>query len=217
MQRVLEPEVMDTPEEAADYDAMDHSVVNQRFCEDLLRAGELRGAVLDIGTGTALIPITLCELTNDVTVVAIDLATHMLAKAKENVQRLGLEGRIQLQKVDAKGLPFRDGEFRAVVSNSIIHHIPDPRTVLAESVRVAVSGGLVFIRDLCRPEDDAEVDRLVALYAANDNDQQRMLFHDSLKAALTIDEVRAFAKECGFSPDVRMTSDRHWTLTYVKP
>ena len=41
--RVLEPEVMDTEEEASDYDAMDHGGVNARFCEDLL--------ALDVPTG----------------------------------------------------------------------------------------------------------------------------------------------------------------------
>ena len=36
--RTLEPEVMDTAEEAADYDAMDHSEVNRVFVDDLLAA-----------------------------------------------------------------------------------------------------------------------------------------------------------------------------------
>ena len=34
--RVLEPELMDTALEAADYDAMDHTEVNRRFVDDLL-------------------------------------------------------------------------------------------------------------------------------------------------------------------------------------
>ena len=36
--RVLEPEVMDSPEEAAGYDAMDHAGVNRVFVDDLLYA-----------------------------------------------------------------------------------------------------------------------------------------------------------------------------------
>ena len=36
--RVLEPEVMDKPEEAREYDAMDHSAVNLRFVADFLAA-----------------------------------------------------------------------------------------------------------------------------------------------------------------------------------
>ena len=33
--RVLEPEVMDTAEEARDYDTMDHSEVNRRFVAEI--------------------------------------------------------------------------------------------------------------------------------------------------------------------------------------
>ena len=36
--RVLETEVMDTAEEANDYDAMDHASVNRAFCMDLVAA-----------------------------------------------------------------------------------------------------------------------------------------------------------------------------------
>ena len=38
LHRVLEPEVMDTVEEARDYDAMDHSTVNRPFVTDFLFA-----------------------------------------------------------------------------------------------------------------------------------------------------------------------------------
>ena len=36
LERILEPEVMDSPEEATNYDSMDHREVNRRFVEDLL-------------------------------------------------------------------------------------------------------------------------------------------------------------------------------------
>ena len=41
--RTLEPEVMDTAEEAVDYDAMDHGEVNRRFVGDFLRARAAAG------------------------------------------------------------------------------------------------------------------------------------------------------------------------------
>lgn len=219
MERVLEPEVMDTPEEAADYDAMDHGAVNARFCEDLLATRpNLTGAVLDLGTGTALIPIALCKRSRNVTVVGVDLAVHMLELARRNVANEHLADRVTLEKIDAKALPYRDGEFACVVSNSIVHHIPEPKEVLAETLRVTAPGGLVFVRDLARPSNEAEVDRLVALHAGDAYARQRMLFRDSLRAALTVDEVRDLAMRAGMSKaDVRMTSDRHWTLTYEKP
>src|SRR4051812_38134791 len=61
LQRILEPEVMDSPQEALEYDTMDHSAVNRVFVDDLLAARPAPGDVLDLGTGTALIPIELCK------------------------------------------------------------------------------------------------------------------------------------------------------------
>ena len=51
--RVLEPEVMDSAEEAHDYDAMDHGTVNRLFVEDFLAGWDGSNPILDVGTGTA--------------------------------------------------------------------------------------------------------------------------------------------------------------------
>lgn len=210
--RVLEPEVMDSAEEARDYDAMDHAEVNRVFVRDLLGFWEADGLILDIGTGTAQIPIELCRQLPRPRVLAIDLAEHMLSVGRENVARAGLTGRIDLQRCDAKAMPFPAGQFAAVMSNSIVHHIPEPRAVFREMVRVVRPGGVLFVRDLVRPDDDDAVRRLVRTYAGNANDHQRQMFEDSLRAALTVDEVRALVQAFGFPADtVQQTSDRHWT------
>ncbi len=221
--RVLEPEVMDSTDEARDYDAMDHGEVNRRFVDDLLAAQgrwgvPLNARVLDLGTGTAQIPVELCLQNPLASVVAIDLAESMLQLAAENVERRGLSARITLQQVDAKGLPFADGQFAVVMSNSIVHHIPEPRSALAEAVRVLQkTGGLVFVRDLARPADDAQVCKLVETYAAGCNEHQRSLFDASLRAALSVEEIRALVSSLGFDPaGVKATSDRHWTWCAVR-
>jgi ubiquinone/menaquinone biosynthesis C-methylase UbiE len=211
---VLEPEVMDTPEEAADYDAMDHTAVNRVFAADFLAAWDGRNPILDVGTGTAQIPIELCRQSPQPEVVGIDLAAHMLRVGEANVRRAGLAERIGLHLVDAKGLPFDDGSFGAVMSNSIVHHIPEPRSVLSEMLRVVVPGGLVFVRDLLRPENPRALQHLVATYAADANEHGRQMFAASLHAALTLDEIRALVSALGCDPmTVQQTTDRHWTWT----
>lgn len=234
--RVLEPEVMDTAEEARDYDAMDHAAVNARFCDDFLwfasrggqpALGRRAARIVDFGTGTALIPIELCKRAEGFGVVAIDLAQHMLDLARENVARAGLADRILLERVDAKGTPYEDGAFGATISNSIIHHIPEPSRCLEEMWRVTARGGLFFVRDLHRPDGDAEVDRLVALYGGEppsdpakvgSYENQRALFRASLCAALTVAEVAAMVAPLGVPASaVTTTSDRHWTLACEKP
>jgi ubiquinone/menaquinone biosynthesis C-methylase UbiE len=225
--RVLEPEVMDTAEEASDYDAMDHAVVNAAFCDDFLAEGAVGARVLDVGTGTARIPLALCAREANAQIVAVDLADHMLAVANANVTNAGLDARITLQKIDAKGLPFADGTFSAVVSNTVIHHIAEPTAVLAEMRRVLAPSGQLFVRDLVRPTTEAELDRLVALHAGTPPHEpkaraafqrQRELLRASLHAGLTVEEVASCMQKAGLTGGtVRMTSDRHWTMSYRKP
>lgn len=210
--RILEPEVMDSTEEARDYDAMDHREVNGVFVADFLAVWDGRSPVLDVGAGTAQIPIELCRRHASVRVTAIDLAEQMLRVAADNVRRAGLDERIRLERQDAKRLPYADGAFAAVISNSIVHHIPEPAAVVAEMVRVTAPNGILFVRDLLRPEDEPSLRRLVDLHAAGANAHQRKMFADSLHAALTLAEVRHLVADRGFDPDtVRQTTDRHWT------
>src|SRR5262245_23534552 len=98
LNRVLEPEVMDTPEEARAYNAMDHSEVNRRFVDDFLAAGHVDGEILDLGTGTALIPIELCQRSPGAHVMAIDLSVAMLDLARGNVEIAGLMSQIMLDR-----------------------------------------------------------------------------------------------------------------------
>jgi ubiquinone/menaquinone biosynthesis C-methylase UbiE len=218
LQRVLEPEVMDSAEEARDYDAMDHSAVNRVFVSDFLALWDGKGPVLDVGTGTAQIPVELCRQHPTAEVVAIDAAEHMLAVGRENVDRAGFSDRIRLEWCDAKFLIHPDGAFGAVISNSIVHHIPEPIAVLAEMVRVLQPGGLLFVRDLLRPADETTLKALVELHAAGANEHQKKMFAESLHAALSVDEMRDLARRLGFDPEgVRQTTDRHWTWAARKP
>lgn len=210
--RILEPEVMDSREEACDYDAMDHGAVNRLFVADFLAIWSGGNPILDVGTGTAQIPIELCRQTATAQVVAIDRAHEMLHVARDNVHRAGLEARLQLEICDAKAMPYGDHSFGAVISNSIIHHIPEPQRVLAEMLRVLRPGGTLFIRDLVRPPDEATLQLLVDQHFGEANLHQRQMFRESLHAALSLAEIRLLVSGLGWDPSsVQHTSDRHWT------
>lgn len=242
--RILEPEVMDSEQDASEYNSMDHSEVNQRFVEQLLtfalatwsrqgKIGEARlpdgeldesavsdarkvplGDVLDVGTGTALIPVVLCKQHPFCRIMAVDMAVSMLNLAVYNIEASGLRERIQLAQVDAKRMVFPEAMFDVVMSNSIIHHLPVPRDCISEMVRVLRPNGILFVRDLMRPADEATLANLVQTYAGNESEYSRQLFSDSLRAALTLEEVRELVSEFGFPPQsVNATSDRHWTWT----
>lgn len=237
--RILEPELMDSPEEASDYDAMDHAAVNRAFVSDLLAAvqgskfnvqgsedrqatlnvepGTLNLDILDLGTGTALIPIELCSRLPGCRVMAADAAVSMLELARYNIEVHGLTSRIELAHVDAKQLGFAAEMFDLVMSNSIIHHIPEPIHVLKEAVRVTRPGGRLFFRDLLRPPDEATLQNLVETYTPGANDHQRKMFADSLHAALSLEEIQDFIAKLGFPREsVQQTTDRHWTWSTKK-
>ncbi|MDC0284027.1 class I SAM-dependent methyltransferase [Mariniblastus sp.] len=227
LKRVLEPEVMDSEKEAQEYNDMDHSVVNQHFVEELFKFARDQtpaaadaevdfGDVLDLGTGTALIPVELCRQDHDCRVMAVDLAVSMLELARYNVEAAGMIERITLAQVDAKRMGYDRGAFDLVMSNSIIHHIPDPVVCLQEMVRVTAENGLLFIRDLMRPQDAETLEALVLTYTGKESEYSQQLFRDSLHAALSLDEIRDLVASLGFdSNSVQATSDRHWTWAAV--
>ncbi len=195
--RILEVEVMDTAEEARDYDAMDHAAVNRVFVADFLAVWNGANPILDVSAGTAQIPIELCRQSAAAQVVAIDLAEQMLAVGRDNVRRAGFADRLRLERIDAKRMPYPAGLFGALISNSIIHHIPEPAAVFAEMQRVVTPGGTLFVRDLLRPGDEATLAHLVERYAEGANEHQKQMFADSLHAALTLVDVQGIVGALG--------------------
>ncbi len=210
--RVLELELMDSLELARAYDDIDHAEVNRQFVGDLLDQLPGSGPVLDLGTGTARIPIELCREEPDVRVIGVDLAQAMLDLAAENVRHSGCDEHITLQQANAKRLPFADGFFPVVISNSLVHHAAVPDLLLREAWRVLADDGLVFMRDLARPIDETALAHLIEVYARDATDTQRQLFDDSLRAALTVEEIQCRVERLGGPREsAQPTSDRHWT------
>lgn len=219
--RILEPESMDGPEEVAQYDAMDHRAVNDAFVADFLAAhGPCRGdEILDVGTGTARIPIALALADPKARIVGFDLAPAMIERAGRNVAEAGLADRIRFVLGDAKApTALGDARCEAVITNTIIHHIPNPKPALAAMLDRVAPGGTLFVRDLDRPDDQETLARLVEQHAGGESPEARELFRASLHAALTLPEIAALAASIGLPADaVAMTSDRHWTLIWKRP
>ena len=213
MNRIVEPEVMDTAEAAAAYDAMEHGEVDQAFVDRVIALGANTGHFLDVGTGPAQIPILLAQRCPDIRITAIDLSEEMLKIAKRHVTNAGLTDRITLELIDAKTLPYRDNTFDGLISNSIVHHIHDAMKALKEMGRVACPKGPVLIRDLIRPETPADAQGFVDLYAADDTPHQQKLYYDSFLAAFTIAEVNQMLTQMDMSGAVVVQStDRHWSI-----
>jgi len=213
MERKLEPEVMDTWQDAVEYDSMDFQEVNEAFSKRALEVGPEEGLVLDAGTGTARIPILIAKAGKKLKIIGIDLSENMLRVGSKNIERAAAGDHVVLQLVDAKKLPYEDSYFDIVISNSILHHLPDPLPFLMEVKRVVKKDGALLIRDLLRPASIALMDELVAGVGPEYDARQKMLFRDSLHASFTLDEVYSLCESAGIS-DVKIyqSSDRHWTI-----
>jgi ubiquinone/menaquinone biosynthesis C-methylase UbiE len=217
MNRILEPEVMDTWLEATAYDAMDFTTVNTAFATDAMLLDPHAIKVLDIGTGTARIPILMCQQRPQYLFTGIDLAQSMLIIGQRNVEEARLTQRIRLERVDSKRMPYPDLEFDLVISNSLVHHLPEPYLLFQEIKRLIKLDGAILIRDLIRPENEQIVNDLVTKFGSDYDPRQQQLFHDSLKAALTLTEVQEIIDRVGLAQvKLSQTSELHWTIERQK-
>jgi ubiquinone/menaquinone biosynthesis C-methylase UbiE len=70
----------------------------------------------------------------------------MIARARELAA--GTEN-AEFLEADSEALPFRDGDFTAVLCTTSFHHYPDPAAAINEMARVMAPGGRLVIGDPC--------------------------------------------------------------------
>jgi ubiquinone/menaquinone biosynthesis C-methylase UbiE len=215
IERILEPEVMDDELEAEEYDRMDFTDVNTDFATLASQLSDRNSQinVLDIGTGTARIPLILSEIRPQWQIIGVDLADSMLALGKKNIEEAGKSEQISLQLIDGKKMPYDDHSFDLVMTNSLVHHIPNPLDLLLEIDRIVKVDGSILIRDLLRPNSIAEIDKIVQEANLHYSPRQQQLFSDSLHAALTLAEIEELVHQVGWqNAQVYQSSSRHWTV-----
>jgi ubiquinone/menaquinone biosynthesis C-methylase UbiE len=215
LERILEQEVMDTQQDVDEYASFDNGAVNEEFVARALEIASPAGVALDIGTGPADIAILLARRAPGLRILGIDLGDRMLDYARANVQRALVADRVEIRKADAKATGLPSASFDLVISNSLVHHIPEPAALFAEVARLAAPGAGLFIKDLHRPESEAELDHIVDTYADSCTKYQRRAFRESLHAGLTVSEVQAICAAINLpGVEVRRCSDRHWCLEH---
>jgi ubiquinone/menaquinone biosynthesis C-methylase UbiE len=89
---------------------------------------------------------------------------------------------------EARRLPFADGAFDLVISNSLLHHLADPTAVLDEVARVVRPGGRVLLRDLRRPPR-VGFRAWIAWHGRHYEGAMRALYEASVAAAFTPAEL----------------------------
>lgn len=130
------------PEEAVEASLQEH-VARYRFARE-----QVRGRVLDVACGTGYGTAMLGA-------VGVDVSLDALRYARRHPARY--------VAADAARLPFRCGDFDAVVSFETIEHVVDPVRFVAECVRVLKPGGRLLVstpnRELWSPRSPKPLQR----------------------------------------------------------
>ncbi|WP_425374213.1 class I SAM-dependent methyltransferase [Neorhizobium lilium] len=98
--------------------------------------------ILEVGVGTGLV---LPHYPAHCRVTGIDLSEHMIAKAREKVERKGFAHVKALRVMNAQHLDFADDSFDAVCLPFVVTLIPEPERALDECARVLRPGGEIII------------------------------------------------------------------------
>ncbi|MCX8063574.1 MAG: methyltransferase domain-containing protein [Candidatus Hydrogenedentes bacterium] len=215
MERVPEPELMDDPNEAEAYAITDFSDVNEKFVERFaefvfehygITALEKKLIMVDLGCGPG-------DITNRVklkfpraVVIGIDGSPSMLEYARNNYRNSSIEWVLG----DAKTTPFLESSVDIFFSNSLLHHLLDPTPFWIELSRVVKKGGIIFLRDLYRPNSPYEARKIVEMYAGDATELLKEEYFRSLLASFTPEEVVQQLDKTGFKDfRVEKVTDRH--------
>jgi SAM-dependent methyltransferase len=206
LQRKPEPEVMSGEDEVSAYasaagqrhlDALDNTFVDQVLSLGSTE-GMLDGLLLDVGCGPGNITLKIAQRCTQLLLAGVDYSANMVQAARRAAGEHGLENRVFFSEGSADRIPFADGTFDVVLSNSVLHHLTNPSTAFEEMLRVTKPDGAVLVRDLRRPSRLA-FPWHVRWYGRHYSGIMKRLFEDSVRAAYTPEELVGLLCRSGMS------------------
>lgn len=219
--RTPEPELMDDEAQARAYAEADFSEPHGQFVTlfgEFFSGLAVHDRAVDLGCGTGDVTVRFARAHPECRVDGVDGSAAMLHHARRAVDAAGLDDRITLVEGHLPEAILPAATYPVVISNSLLHHLHRPGVLWATVDRLAEPGAAVFVMDLLRPRDEAEVGRLVAAYAAGEPEILQRDFRASLHAAFTIDEVVAQLRDAELDwLDACIVSDRHLVVSGQRP
>lgn len=216
MQRLPEPELMDDAAQVvayanADFEAA-HSTIVGHF-QRVFPHIETLHTVLDLGCGPADIAIRFARLYPDCKIDAVDGAQAMLKQAQHVIESECLENQIAVHLYRLPNCKLPSKSYDAIVSNSLLHHLHEPRHLWSSVRQFATAKTAIFICDLFRPASKEIANELVKQYAGNEPEILRRDFYNSLLAAFTLHEVHDQLRAANLHGlYVEQISDRHMLI-----
>ena len=149
-----------------------------------LKPGEV---VLDLGSGAGFDCFLAAKQVGEKgRVIGVDMTPEMLAKARENAEKMGLKN-VEFRLGEIEHLPLADNSVNVIFSNCVINLSPEKRKVFAEAYRVLKPGGRLAISDVVATADMP--DRLR---------EQAAMLTGCIAGAERVDRLEKILAEIGF-------------------
>jgi len=213
MNRIPEPELMETPAQVeayanADFSRSDSMVVEglEKYLKETGKTLNKNDLILDIACGPGNISERISVNWPFVKVVGIDGSKQMLMEAEKKRRK-------NFAKYDFKNLSYEfmeinsiatgqitfDNKADVLVSNSALHHFHSPQRFWDALKKIGKENCIHFHRDLIRPSSAEKAFDIQETYLPNSPEILKKDFLASLKASFTVDEVNQQLFDAGLS------------------
>lgn len=188
MQRYLEPELMDNLEQALAFHKANRDYGIKGFLDLYKKYVNIQdGKIVDLGCGTGAYLLALENQYPNLIITGFDGSEPMIQIARGLVE-------FHSSSVRVRHRQFKDIDATAdcVISTNTLHHLHDP-TVFWDCVKRV--GRRVFVMDLVRPKSTTMARSIVDTLAADESDEFKFDYYNSLLAAFSPEELAEQIKD----------------------
>lgn len=148
---------------------------------------EVGDTVIDLGSGAGNDAFVARKIAGDKgKIIGIDFTDAMIARARENAEKLGLNN-VEFRQGDIEDMPVTSNKADVIVSNCVLNLVPNKHKVFSEVYRVLKPGGHFSISDIVlEGELPAKWKEVAELYAG------------CVSGAIQKSEYLGIIKEAGF-------------------
>jgi trans-aconitate methyltransferase len=205
---------MDSEAQTAAYAAADFNESNTLFTKHFIQSFPdlpKKGRMIDLGCGPGDIVVRMAQAFPAWHITGLDAGKNMLSLAEQRLASEDNCSNVAFRQAYLPDATLEGGAYQGLISNSLLHHLPDPLVLWQSMRQLAAPGAAIQVMDLFRPENESAAVQLVDQYSGGEPEVLQEDFYNSLLAAYTVDEIAAQLVQAGLQGlKVKMASDRHW-------